>query len=172
MIGPRNRNLAGLERLAQRVEHLRLEFRQLVEKQHAVMGERDFARPHAQAAADQRRHAGGMVRRAERPAIGQCAAFDLVGDGSDHRHFEQLGRRQRRQDRRQPRGEHGFAGAGRADHQQVMAAGGRDFERALGALLALDVSEIERGSLAFEDFRLRPRQHLRAFEMIGELNER
>ena len=53
-----------------------------------------------------------------------------------------------------------------------MAAGRRDFERPLGAFLALDVGEIERHGFGFEDFGLLPRQHLRAFEMIGELNER
>ena len=63
MIGARDRDLAGLERLAQRIEHLRLEFGKLVEEQHAVMGERDFAGLGAQAAADQRRHAGRMMRR-------------------------------------------------------------------------------------------------------------
>ncbi len=144
MIGARDRDFAGLQRLAQRVQRLRLEFRQFVEEQHAVMRERDFARPRVQAAADQRRHAGRMMRRAERPAVGQRAAFDLAGDRSDHRHFEQFGRRQRRQNGRQPRGEHRFAGAGRPDHEQVMAAGRGDFERALGAFLALDVGEVER----------------------------
>ena len=172
MIGARDRHLAGFQRLAQRIERLRLEFRQLVEKQHAVMGERDFARPRMQAAADQRRHAGGMMRRAERPPVGQRAALDLAGDGRDHRDFKELGRRQRRQDRRQPRRQHRFAGAGRADHEQIVAAGRGDFERALGAFLALDVGEIERGARGFEDLRLRPRQHLRALEMIGELDQR
>ena len=62
MVGARDRNLADLERLAQRIERLRLELGQFVEEQHAVMRERDFARPRAQPAADQRRHAGGMVR--------------------------------------------------------------------------------------------------------------
>ncbi len=45
MVGARDRDLAGLERLAQRVERLRLEFRQFVEEQHAVVRERDLARP-------------------------------------------------------------------------------------------------------------------------------
>ncbi len=71
-----------------------------------------------------------------------------------------------------PRREHRFAGAGRPDHEQIVAAGRRHFERALGAFLALDVGEIEHGPLHFQNFRLRPRQHLRALEMIGELNER
>ena len=45
MVRARDGDLADLERLAQRVERLRLEFRQLVEKEHAVMRERDLARP-------------------------------------------------------------------------------------------------------------------------------
>jgi hypothetical protein len=52
MVGAHDRHLADLKRLAQRVERLRLEFRQLIEKQHAVMRERYFARPRMQAAAD------------------------------------------------------------------------------------------------------------------------
>src|SRR4029077_4139741 len=68
--------------------------------------------------------------------------------------------------------QHRLAGAGRADHEKVVPAGRSDFEGALGAFLALDVGEIEQGSCRFQDFRLRPRQHLRALEMIGELNER
>ena len=50
--------------------------------------------------------------------------------------------RQRRQDRRQPPGEHRLAGAGRADHQDVVPAGGGDGQRPLGELLAADVGEI------------------------------
>ncbi len=172
MIGARDRDLAGLERLAQRIEHLRLELGKLVEKQHAMMRERDLARPRAQAAADQRRHAGRMMRAAERPPVGERAAFELARDRGDHRDFEQLGRRQRRQDRRQPRRQHRLAGAGRPDHQQIVPAGGGDLERALGALLALDVLEIDERALDLADLRLRPREHLRAAEMIGELDER
>ena len=36
-----------------------------------------------------------------------------------------------------------------------MAAGGGDFERALGALLALDVPEVDQCALNFADLRLR-----------------
>jgi len=101
-----------------------VEFWKLVEEQDAVMGKRDFAGPRMQPAADEGRHAGGVIRRPERPAIGQRAALDLAGNRGDHRDFEQLRRRQRRQNRRQPRRQHRLAGAGRADHQQIMAAGG------------------------------------------------
>jgi hypothetical protein len=112
------------------------------------------------------------MRSVEWPPVGQRAALDHPGDRSDDRYFEEFGGRERRQDRRQPRRQHGFAGAGRSDHQKVMAAGGGDFERALGAFLTLDVGEIEDGSARFQNFWLWPRQNLRAFDMIGELNER
>src|SRR5262249_46235095 len=39
--------------------------------------------------------------------------------------------------------------AGRADHEQIVAAGGGDFERALGALLALDVLEVDQRAIDF-----------------------
>jgi hypothetical protein len=41
------------------------EFREFVKEQHAMMGERDFAGPRVQAAADQGRHAGGVMWRAK-----------------------------------------------------------------------------------------------------------
>src|SRR5258707_1183548 len=78
---------------------------------------------------------------------------------------------QRRQDGRQPRGQHRLAGAGRADHEQIVAPGGGDFERALGALLALDVLEVDQRAVDLADLRLWAGEHLRAAEMIGELDE-
>ena len=153
-------------------EHLALEFGELVEEKNAAMRERDFARPRAQAAADQSRHRGGMMRATERPPIGERAAFDLARDRSDHRDFQQLLRRERRQDRRQPRRKHRLAGAGRPDHQEVMSAGGGDFERALAALLSLDVGKIERSCFHLADAGLRPRQHLRAAKMVRKLDQR
>ena len=38
--------------------------------------------------------------------------------------------------------EHRLSGAGRTDHQNIVTAGGGHFERALGAGLATDISEI------------------------------
>ncbi len=172
VIGPAHRDLAVLQRLAQRIQHARIELRQFVEEQHALMRQRNLAGFCAHAAAGQRGHAGGMMRRAERPPRGQRAVADFAGDGGDHRDFQKFGRRQRRQDRRQPRRQHRLARAGRADHQQMMPAGRRDFERAFGALLALDVAQIEMRCLRLVHFRLRPRQHLRAFEMVGDLDQR
>jgi len=54
-----------------------------------------------------------------------------------------------------------LAGAGRTDHEQIVSAGRGDFERALGALLSLDVGEVECGTFGFQDFGLRPGEDLR-----------
>ncbi|MHC2672044.1 hypothetical protein ACVI1J_004207 [Bradyrhizobium diazoefficiens] len=85
MIGAGHRDLAVLQRLAQRIQHARIELRQLVEEQHALMRERDLAGLGVHAAAGERGHAGGMMRRAERAPRSQRTAFDLAGDGGDHR---------------------------------------------------------------------------------------
>lgn len=53
-----------------------------------------------------------------------------------------------------------------------MAAGRRDFQRALGALLSLDVAQVELRLAELMHFRLRARQHLRALEVIGDLDQR
>ena len=57
--------------------------------------------------------------------------------------FQRLFERERRQDGGKALGQHGFAGAGRADQQDVMAAGGGDLQRALDRFLALDFGEIQ-----------------------------
>ena len=61
--GARDRDVAGLQRLAQRFERGAREFRQLVEEQHAVVRQRDLARPRRRAAAHQRHRAGRVMRR-------------------------------------------------------------------------------------------------------------
>ena len=63
----RDRDGAGLERLAQRLEHAPIELRQLIEEQHAVMRQRDFARANLRATADDGLRRGRMMRRAKRP---------------------------------------------------------------------------------------------------------
>ena len=88
-----------------------------------------------------------MMRRAERPAVGRARRLaSNAGDRMDHRDFQKLARGERRQDRRQPLRQHRLARAGRAAHQKIMAAGCRDLERPLGALLSLDVAQIGLGT--------------------------
>ena len=49
-------------------------------------------------AADQRRHAGRMMRRPKRPLAGERAVGDFASDRGNHRYFQEFGRRQWRQD--------------------------------------------------------------------------
>ena len=151
----RNADAAGLERLTKRIEHWTLELGQFVEEQHAEVREADLARTDPQAAADQRRHRGTMVRRAERPAAPDPATAKLARDRRHHRDFKRLARLQRRQDARKARSKQRLARAGRSAHQQIVAAGRSDFERALGDFLSLDLGEV---GTAFGRFRfgLRP----------------
>jgi hypothetical protein len=120
VVGAGDRDLAVLKRLAQRIQHARIELRQFVEEQHALVGERNLARPGAKAAAGQRRHARGMVRAAEWPPRGQSAIADFAGNRGNHRYFQQFRRRQRRQDRGQAGSQHRFSGTGRTHHQNVV----------------------------------------------------
>jgi hypothetical protein len=46
---------AAFERLPHQVEHAALKLRQLVEKEHAVVGQRDLARPRLRPTAHERR---------------------------------------------------------------------------------------------------------------------
>ena len=106
MVGAGDRHFAALQRLAQRIEYPRIELRELIEEEDAVVRQRDLARLGAQSAADQRRHTGRMMRSPERPLAGERAVGDFAGDRGNHRYFQEFGRRQRGQDRWQTRGEH------------------------------------------------------------------
>ena len=112
-------------------------------KSRPLCARRDLAGARDHAAADQAGVGDGVVRRAE-GAVGDQAAVRVehAGDGVDLGGLERFFEAQRREDRRQALGQHGLAGAGRADHQDVVAAGGGDFERALGDVLAADVLEV------------------------------
>ena len=172
VVGPGDHHRPGFHRLAQAVEHLRGEFGQLVQEQHPAMGEGDLPGPGAEPATHERRHRGGMVRLPERAAAGEGAALQRARHRLDHGDVEQLARRERRQDRRQTGREHGFARARRTVHQQVVAAGRRDLEGALGTLLPPDVGEVRKRPGRRGDGGLRPRHDLAALEMVGELDQR
>ena len=60
-----------------------------------------------------------------------------------HADLQRLARGEIRQQPRQPRGEHGFAAAGRADHQHVMPAGRRDLQRAPRGFHAAHIGEVQ-----------------------------
>ena len=135
---------AIFQRLAHNLEDVAGEFRQLVQKEHAVVSEGNFAGPRNHAAADQAGVGDGVVRRAKRPRAHQAGGGiehtrDAVNFGGLQCLFESKGRK----DRRHALGQHGFAGAGRADHQNVVTAGRGHFQRALGGLLSAHIFEVD-----------------------------
>ncbi len=170
-VGPGDADRSGLERLAQRIEGGALEFGQLVEEQHSEMGEADLARPDLEPAADQRDHRGAVVRRPVGSGADQPAAGKGAGDAGDHRHLQRLGRSQLGQYARQAGGEQRLARAGRPDHQQIVAAGRRDLERALGRLLPFHLGEVGAEARRLRLARGRRREHRAAAEMVEQGDE-
>ena len=87
-----DRHRAVFERLAQHFERLAVELGQLVEEEHAVVGERDLARRGRRAAADQAGVADRVMRRAER-ADGQqrLARLQAADRTVDARGFDRFG---------------------------------------------------------------------------------
>ena len=113
-----------------------------------------------------------MVRRAERPAVGQRSAGELAGDRGDHRHVEQLARIERRQDRGQALRQHRLAGAGRPDHQQIVAAGRRHLQRPPRHLLAAHVAEVGQSRRELAPPRHRPGAELVAAQVVDQRQQR
>ena len=86
-----------------------------------------------------------MVRRAERALRHQPRTRrKTAGDGVNTRRLQRFGEGQRRQNARQTACQHRLARTGRADHQQVMSAAGRHFQRPPCANLPLHLCHIHR----------------------------
>ena len=66
--GPGDGHLTVFQGLAQHFQHILLEFRQLIQEKHAVVGQADFARPGDLPAADQSGVGDRVVRGPEGPA--------------------------------------------------------------------------------------------------------
>ena len=163
---------ALFERLAHHFEDVALKFGQLVEEQDAVVAERDFAGTRDGAAADQSGVADGVVRRAKRPRAHQAARiFEHAGDAVDARGLDGFLERHRRQDGGNALGQHGLAGAGRPEENNVVAAGAGDFQRALGALLSANVAQVHRILRGFGEQRLPVDVHgLEGFRRIDQIH--
>ena len=107
------------------------------------MRERDLARPRIAAAADQRDRRRGVMRRTQRPPtpiLEPKAACERVDRGG----LQCLVLGHRRQQPGQPLRKHRLARSGRAEHDQAVAAGCGDFERALRTGLSAHIGEIVR----------------------------
>ena len=84
MIGSRDHCFTSLQRLAQGIQHLRREFRQLVEKQYTQMRQGHLSGFRLRASANQRRHACGMMWRTKRTFDLQLAAHELASERVNH----------------------------------------------------------------------------------------
>ena len=116
---------AVLKGLAENFEDVAGELGEFVEEEEAVVGKGDFAGARDHAAADEAGIGDGVVGRTE-GAVGDetFVAIQDAGDGMDLGGLEGLLKTQRREDGGEAFGEHGFAGARRPDHKDVVATGG------------------------------------------------
>ena len=141
---PRDRDPAVLERLAEAFEHVAAELGELVEKEDAVVRERELAwtrtalpppkRPAVETVwCGARNGRSAIIGRSPRRPAALWMRVTSSASAND----------ERRQQRRQPPRQHRLARAGWPDEQEVVAAGGGDLERALGVLLAPHLGEVE-----------------------------
>ena len=134
---------AVLERLAQRLERGPLKLDELIEEQHAAVGERRLAGARARSAADQGGHRRAVVRRPKGRRVDERPLRrEEPGDRVDARDLEGRLVVEGREDSRQAAREHRLPGAGRAGEEEVVPAGRRDLEGPPGALLAAHVGEV------------------------------
>src|SRR5581483_2940288 len=134
---------AVLDRLAERLERLAVELRELVEEEDAAVGEADLAGERGAAAADERGHRRAVVRGAERRVADQrVIGREQPRDRVDPGHLERLVRRERGQDARDTSREHRLPGSRRPREEEVVATGGGELESAATALLSSHVGEV------------------------------
>jgi hypothetical protein len=139
--GAGNGDAARLQGLAQGFEGRAREFRQFIEEQDAMVGQRNLARPRRRAATDQRHRAGGVMRGTGRPQR-PLRQREATGKAGDRGAFERFRHAHGRQQPGKALRQHGFARTRRADEQQRMAARRGDLQGAACASLALDVGEV------------------------------
>ena len=143
--GAGDHDAAVLERLSQSFDGVAAELGELVEEEDAVMREAHLSRPHVGASpAEQPDGGDGVMRRAERASAKQPPrSAEQSRDGMELRRFERFLPRELGEDRRQAPSEHRLAGAGRTDHQEVVAAGRRDLQGAARLRLTAYLREVD-----------------------------
>lgn len=114
---------------------------------------------------------GGVNARPERPLLPVVEIEPTGADRGDGGGLQRLLFRHRRQDAGQTACQHGLAGAGWPDHQQAVAARGRDLERTLGVMLPADVGEIGGGARRRQGWRGRERQESLAVEVGADFEQ-
>ena len=88
----------------------------------------------------------------------RLSRFEQPHGAVDAGRFDRLGGREPRQDRGDALGEHGLAGAGWSEHQQVVIPGGGDRHGPLGHLLAADVGKVDVVGRVFFEPLVQPRR--------------
>jgi len=130
--------------LAHHFERGPFEFRKLIQKQHAIVGETDLARTWKRAAAEKSDIADGVMGRTKWSRRNKRSlAVQKSGDAVNLGGFDRFVERHRRNNRRHPFRQHRFAGTGRSNHENVVATRNRDFDCALHVSLAFHVGKID-----------------------------
>lgn len=136
--------MAGLQRLPQRFQRRTTELRQLVQEQHAVMGERHLSGRDIVAPSHQACVGNSVVRGTEWPLRHQAvSAFQQAAHGMDLAGFQGFFPVQRRQNGREPLSQHGLAGPRRTAEQDIVGARRRNLHGAARVSLPLDLVEID-----------------------------
>src|SRR5215475_9120818 len=113
--GAGDRNLLIFERLPEDFQHVTFEFRQFIQKEHAMMSQADLARFGDRSSTNQSGVADRVMWRAKRAGSEKPACIRVSGNavyfGCLQRFFKSDGR----QDRRNSLGEHGLTRSRRAN---------------------------------------------------------
>ena len=89
----------------------------------------------------------------------------------DHRHLQRRHRREIGQQAGQAGGEHGLAGAGRADQQDVVSTRGGDLQSALGGFHAAHLGQVGRARQLGHAGGVGRGEHLGAAEMVDQAEQ-
>ena len=112
-----------------------------------MVGQGHLARARAAAPAHQGHPRSSVMGGAKRPRAPAAGIKAVVTDGVHRGTLQRLLFGHGREDAWQAAGQHALAGAGGADHQQVVAAGGGDFQCPLGVVLAVNLTQIGAAAL-------------------------
>src|SRR5579875_3264258 len=134
---------AIFERLTQHLQGISCKLRQLVEEKNPMVCEAYFAWAGDGAASHKGRGRDRMVRRTKGACIDERhLGGEKAGYGVEFGNFEGLIYGERGQDGGKATRHHGFAAAGGADEQNVVTAGGGDFQSAFYVPVAFYIGEI------------------------------
>ena len=145
---PGNGDLSILQGLAHHVQGILAKLRQLIQKQHALVGHGNLTGLGVCAAAGKAGIGYSMVGAAEgTPGHQRFFCGQHTHNGINLADLQRLLPAHFRQDRRKPLAEHAFTGAGRANQQHIVAAGSRHLHGPLYILLAQHILKIKFGTL-------------------------